>query len=290
MINKKIILGTAQLNNIYGISNNKIKLNDKEFYKILKLMQIEKINKFDCAESYGNFYKLKNFLSQNFEITSKIVFNPTEKNDLISIKKKLTDIIGNKKNLNLKTLLIHNCKYIHSKRFKEFYNNLVFLKKLNFFKNIGFSCYKISEINQVINNFNLNVIQFPFNIFDQRLNNCSLINQLKKKKIKIQIRSIFLQGLLLNKDVRKKINKSLKKKIFEDYENFLIKNKISEIKACIGFIKQYNFYDSIVIGVDTYRQFKIFLEIFKKYSNIFDYSHLNCKQNNIILPYLWKKK
>ena len=42
MNNQKIILGTAQFNNIYGISNNKIKLNNNEFLKIIKLMKAKK--------------------------------------------------------------------------------------------------------------------------------------------------------------------------------------------------------------------------------------------------------
>ena len=79
------------------------------------------------------------------------------------------------------------------------------------------------------------------------------------------------------------------KKLFRNYQNFLIQNKITAIKACIGFIKQYNFYDNIVLGIDTFKQFKIFLEIFTKYSNDLDYSLLRSKKSKIILPYLWKK-
>lgn len=286
---QKIILGTAQLNNIYGISNNKIKLNNQEFLKIIKLMKTYKINKLDCAESYGNIYILKKFLTRKFKITNKIVFNYKEKNDLNTIKQKLFKLHKNKNNLEVDNLLIHNCEHISSRKFKKFYNNLIILKKMNYFKNLGFSCYKIKEINEILKNFDINVIQFPFNIFDQRLNNISLIKKIKKKKIKIQIRSIFLQGLLLNKNVRKKIQYKDKNKLFRNYEDFLIQNKITEIEACIGFIKQYNFYDNIVLGVDTLTQFKIFLEIFTKYNNNLNYSLLKSKKSKIILPYLWKK-
>ena len=87
---------------------------------------------------------------------------------------------------------------------------MIILKKSNYFKNLGFSCYKIKEIYEILKKFDADIIQFPFNIFDQRLNNNSLIKKIKKK-IKIQIRSIFLQGLLLNRKVRKKINISMQK-------------------------------------------------------------------------------
>ena len=287
MNNQKIILGTAQFNNIYGISNNKIKLNNNEFLKIIKLMKAKKIYELDCADSYRNFHTLQEFLTKKFKITNKIVFNNKEKTDLNSIKQKFTKFYKN--NLEVENLLIHNCEYISSKKFKKFYDNLIILKKSNYFKNLGFSCYKIKEIYEILKKFDADIIQFPFNIFDQRLNNNSLIKKIKKKKIKIQIRSIFLQGLLLNRKVRKKNQYKYAKKLFNNYDNFLIKNKISEIKACIGFIKQYNFYDNIVLGVDTFDQFKIFLEIFTKYSNNLNYSFLTSKKSKIILPYLWKK-
>tara|TARA_Y100000816_G_C26103900_1_gene585898 strand:+ start:2475 stop:3338 length:864 start_codon:yes stop_codon:yes gene_type:complete len=287
MHNQKIILGTAQLNNIYGISNNNIKLNNHEFFKIIKLMKIKKIYKLDCAESYRNFHTLQKFLNKKFKITNKIVFNYEEKTDLNTIKQKFIKL--SKNNLEVENLLIHNCDYISTKKFKKFYDNLMILKKLNYFKNIGFSCYKIKEIYEILKKFDTDLIQFPFNIFDQRLNNNSLIKKIKKKKIKIQIRSIFLQGLLLDKKVRKKIKYEYAKKLFNNYDSFLAKNKISEIKACIGFIKQYNFYDNIVLGVDTFKQFKVFLEIYTKYSNNLNYSFLSSEKSKIILPYLWQK-
>ena len=179
MNNQKIILGTAQFNNIYGISNNKIKLNNNEFLKIIKLMKAKKIYELDCADSYRNFHTLQEFLTKKFKITNKIVFNNKEKTDLNSIKQKFTKFYKN--NLEVENLLIHNCEYISSKKFKKFYDNLIILKKSNYFKNLGFSCYKIKEIYEILKKFDADIIQFPFNIFDQRLNNNSLIKKLKKK-------------------------------------------------------------------------------------------------------------
>ena len=51
----------AQFNNIYGISNNKIQINNNEFLKIIKLMKAKKIYELDCADSYRNFHTLQNF-------------------------------------------------------------------------------------------------------------------------------------------------------------------------------------------------------------------------------------
>ena len=41
------------------------------------------------------------------------------------------------------------------------------------------------------------MIQVPFNILDRRLATKNYLNKIKKKKIQIHVRSIFLQGILL---------------------------------------------------------------------------------------------
>ena len=47
--------------------------------------------------------------------------------------------------------------------------------------------------------FKLDMVQLPYNIIDQNFETSGWIKKLKKMNIKIHVRSIFLQGLLLMK-------------------------------------------------------------------------------------------
>ena len=48
-------------------------------------------------------------------------------------------------------------------------------------KKIGFSAYDIKDVKKIINSFEFDILQFPFNIFDQRLLNKKLLKNLKDK-------------------------------------------------------------------------------------------------------------
>ncbi|OUX36080.1 MAG: hypothetical protein CBE33_06775 [Candidatus Pelagibacter sp. TMED273] len=79
--------------------------------------------------------------------------------------------------------------------------------------------------------------------------------KLKDHKIETHIRSVFLQGLLVNKSLYK--NKYFKKwqKFFFEWFQKLDKNKISPIDYCLNDLIKYDF-DKIVIGINDSNNFK----------------------------------
>ena len=55
--------------------------------------------------------------------------------------------------------------------------------------------------------FPIDVVQVPFNILDQRLNNNLFKKIISRKKIEVHVRSIFLQGILVDKKLIPSKNK-----------------------------------------------------------------------------------
>ena len=53
------------------------------------------------------------------------------------------------------------------------------------------------ELDLIISNFQIDLVQCPFNVFDTRMIKTGYFKKLKKLNIEIHVRSIFLQGLLL---------------------------------------------------------------------------------------------
>ena len=53
------------------------------------------------------------------------------------------------------------------------------------------------------------IVQCPLNIFDQRINSSGWLKKLKKYNVEIHVRSVFLQGLLLQsyENIPKKFDK-----------------------------------------------------------------------------------
>ena len=95
------------------------------------------------------------------------------------------------------TLYLHNPRDILGENGLEIYKILKNLKSKQIIKNIGISVYTPKTMLEIINKYQIDIVQFPFNVFDNRFNSDSILSELEKKSIKVYLRSIFLQGLLI---------------------------------------------------------------------------------------------
>ncbi|WP_440917951.1 aldo/keto reductase [Candidatus Pelagibacter sp.] len=289
-----ISIGCAQLGSLYGIANKTGKLRQTEFVKILKELDCKK-SVIDTSINYGSseivigkslkkIRKIKKFkIITKLPKLSNINTKDIKYKIFSNVKKSLKRMSIN----NLYGILIHDINDIKSNKKKIIYESLQNLKKDGYVKKIGFSAYDIKDVKKIINSFEFDILQFPFNIFDQRLLNKKLLKNLKDKKIEIHIRSIFLQGLLLmNKkeipdNFLKKYNQIIK------WYKFLDKNKISNLRASIEFIKKFNFYSNIIIGFDNYLHFKEVKKIFKKKKIKLNFQKFR-DNSSLIHPQKWK--
>lgn len=284
----KLALGTANFSSVYGINISRVK--KKELNKIFNYCKKNKIIHLDTAVAYNNHDILNGFNLKKLKIITKLI--NLEKFKKKDIRKEIINTVETiLKNLNIKQiygLLLHDIKPMYSSKSDVIFKTLLYLKKKKLIKKIGISCYQIKDLN-LIKNYSFNIVQFPLNIFDQRLIDNKVLQTLKKKKIEIHIRSIFLQGLLLRN--YKKIPKyfSKWKKEFLKLEYCSRKLKKSKFELCINFIKQFNFINMIVVGVDTEKQLDLINKKFKnKHSFRFDYKLFSQLDKKLILPYLWK--
>ena len=124
----------------------------------------------------------------------------------------------------------------------------------------GLSAYSLEDFFNVKKKYNLNLIQVPYNILDRQIE--KQIN-LFNKQIKIQVRSIFLQGALLAK--YKDLNKYFYrwKPIFQNWEAWLKKNNLTHLEGCLSLIQNNSNVDQIIIGVNSHNQLNDIISILK---------------------------
>jgi len=289
---KKLIIGCAQFGSNYGISNF-LRPNLKEQKKILDLAKRNNIGFIDSSPSYGDAEKrLGNIGVKKFNVISKISKFSNKKLNSKNLKEIiLKDVKKSLKNLNINKLhglLLHNSSDLFNKRGIEIYRAMLEAKKQKLTKKIGISIYDPNMIEKILNNYSFDIIQAPFNVIDRRLLNKNILNSIKKKKIEIHIRSIFLQGLLLmkNENIKNYFNKW--KKLFLKWTNFLQKNQIEAQNVCVNYalsIKQFN---KVVIGFNSHDELKQILNIKKK--SLFPPKKIMSNSKLLIHPHLWKKK
>lgn len=282
----KLVLGSAQLGMNYGLFNNK-KISFTEFKKIEKLVLKSKINFIDTASSYSESEKIiGNSKLKNLHIITKIKL-PNKKN--ISVKnwllKEISKSLSKLKIKKIYGVLIHDYKDLLGKNGKKYLLSLQELKRRNIIKNIGISVYEPQEIKKIWNFWKPDIIQIPFNPIDNRILESGWLNILKKFKVKIYARSIFLQGLLINEDSSFKINKDYKI-ILNKYKNWCSRNNISLIQGCLHFVKQFKKIDYLVVGFNNCNQLKEIIDVFREKQIIIP-RKFSTNKINLIDPRKW---
>jgi aryl-alcohol dehydrogenase-like predicted oxidoreductase len=281
-LKKRIILGSANFTQKYGA--NQIKIKSRDIKNILKLAKNNNINKIDTAEDYLKDKKIFKNISKTFKFSSKILLD-IKWTSLEFCQMRLEKHLNKLNNKKIQTLLIHNEKILFSKNGKKIFKNLENLKKKKYFQKIGLSIYSTDCLDYIVSNFDINVVQCPYNILDKRILTSGWFDKLKNKKIETHIRSIFLQGLLVNQSV-------YKKQYFKKWQNklsnwfvWLENNNISPIDYCLSDI-MYNDFDNIIIGINSFDNLKEIIN-FKK---IDVKKLLNLKINDLKLidPRRWK--
>jgi hypothetical protein len=282
----KLVMGSAQLGMNYGLFNNK-KISRKEFKKIEKLVINSKIKFIDTAIRYGESENIIGSSKlKNLNIITKIKI-PNKKNihiknwALKEISKSLIKLKINK----IYGVLIHDYKDLLGKHGKNYLLSLQELKRKKIIKKIGISVYEPQEIKKIWKFWKPDLIQVPLNPLDNRILDSGWVDILKKFKVKIFARSVFLQGLLINENRSLRINKN-EKIILNKFRNWCYKNNVSLLQACLHFIKQFKKIDYLVVGFNNSNQLKEIIDVFKKKQIIIP-KKFSTNKINLIDPRKW---
>ncbi|GLX77631.1 aldo/keto reductase [Thalassotalea insulae] len=290
----QLALGTAQFGLDYGISNQQGKVEQSAVKAILAYALQQGIHTLDTAIAYGNS---EHVLGKNiqhpeyFNIISKL--SVTDLTD-----KELTDQVKQScQRLNspsLYGLLLHNADELTGKDAKQNYQKLLNLKTLGFCHKIGVSVYNPEQLLTILENFNVDLVQVPCNILDQRFLATPIQQKLEKYNIEVHARSLFLQGLLL-------MNRESLPLYFHQFqyelERFYLycqQHQYSPIEACLSFAMMQKAIDYWVVGITELNQLKEITKTIKelKSSPLSENSNkqlasIATNQLNLINPSYW---
>ena len=287
-----LCLGTAQFGQKYGISNPDVTIPIEKIHSILDYY-LKHNNLIDTAKNYGNCEEIIGDYIQKKKTHSLKVFS---KDKLENINRKYVQ--ETLKLLNIKNLFcifLHNPNDLNEFSIKK-KMEVKKCKKLNLFNYLGASIYNDEQFNQALNNSEIDIIQIPFNLFDQRAIKLKWLQKAKQKNKLILIRSIYLQGLLLM-DINK-IPKHLEhaKKHIKLCDNLCEKFNIKRIDLCTSFINQNTKNNIILFGCYSLNQLKETLDSINNKSllskeNLKEIiTHFSNIEESIYNPIRWQEK
>jgi len=279
-MSNKIILGTVQFGLDYGVSNRKGIPSNNELNEIFSIAKVSGISLLDTAPSYGNAEKrIGDFSHENFKIITKI--------NNIDSAETLQNSINNSLN-NLKSNFLYGCLFHNV---NEIFQNLYLweelnnFKKLGLIKKIGVSLYHPKDLeNLLLLKITPDIIQIPFNIIDRRFE--SYFERLIKLNVEIHVRSIFLQGLLINFDLMSNSKFSKWDSHWNKYKNWLKSQQISPLEAAISHVNAFKEISYCVIGVEDSLQLKQII-LASKNKALKAPKSLISFDDKLINPYLW---
>lgn len=177
----KLVIGGAQFGQSYGIDSRKV--NQKEIKKLFKYLkkQNRKII-YDSSPNYGDSEKiiLKMGLS-NSSIITKIKDIPKELDKIKTYIEKFVIDYKKKNQKNIYAILLHDEKELSNFKRLQFITKIfIKMKKHRLIKKYGFSIYDYKRYRKNILRAKPDILQFPYNIIDDRIKDYHL-KELKKK-------------------------------------------------------------------------------------------------------------
>ena len=277
----KIALGTVQFGLDYGINNHDGQVPVGEVKNILDYTKNKGIDTLDTASGYGNSEQVLGELGvTNYRIITKTT---PLKNGVDGVIKGFHQSLDSLNIGQVAGLLIHNIDDTKDKRFGELFHKLNELKEEGVIKKIGFSTYTPDQVDFLLENFDFDLIQVPFNVFDTRLVEGGQLKALKKKNIEIHARSVFLQGVLLNFDSLSSYFSTWDAQ-FERYQEIVREKELSLLEYALNFALNSQELDKVLVGVDNVAQLTDIVNAFK--SDV-DLKAFKIDDINLLNPNLW---
>jgi len=285
---ERLAIGTVQFGLKYGISNHQGKVPYKEAKSIIELADNNNINTLDTAVSYGDSEKILGSIGvSDWNVISKLPAIPDECDD---VKLWLNNVVTTSlERLNidcLHSLLLHKPQQLLGVHGSNLYKALIKLKASGKVKKIGISIYDPSELDQICSQYEIDIVQAPLNIVDNRLVESGWLKRLSELSIEIHVRSIFLQGLLLMPARKRPQKFNLWAALWTNWDKWLEVNNLTPLQACLQYVLSFSEINRVIVGVDSVNQLEDIIRACNS-SKLKVPKNIHCSDVNLVNPSRW---
>jgi aryl-alcohol dehydrogenase-like predicted oxidoreductase len=281
----KLALGSAGWRSIYGVIPTEI-LSHREIESLtLKAFSLG-FDWIDTAPGYGDTEKCLGAISPPQLIATKII---VDENDFSAIRKSVEISLVNLNLESLELVFIHNWDKLTAKSREVASQCLENLIQRGLVKNWGFSTYDSDEILRFSQLDFKNIhFQINSNVLDHRLleNRLDVItNRFASQGHKLWLRSVFLQGILLDVDEKSHF---IKHNSIVNFHAFCLKEGFTPMEVCLGYVKSLQIVDYVILGINSSQQLDEIASALTSAPSRFDYSELKSNDLNLIDPRTWR--
>lgn len=253
-----LAIGTVQFGLAYGVANQTGKVPPNEVAAILDRAASRGIDTLDTAIAYGDSERrLGDIGVGGWRVVSKLPPIEDDCDDPVAwVHTSLAGSLSRLRVPKLKGLLIHRSQDLLGRHGSGLYRGLLECRDTGKVEQIGVSIYNPEDLEVLLQQFDLDLVQAPFNIVDRRIATSGWLARLHASGIEVHVRSAFLQGLLLMNALDRPARFARWQPLWDAWSNWLRENSLTPLQACLGFALAQPEINRVVVGVDGLPQFE----------------------------------
>jgi aryl-alcohol dehydrogenase-like predicted oxidoreductase len=289
----KLGLGTAQFGMSYGISNLEGRTTIEEAARILNLAAKKDVRVIDTASGYGNSEEtIGRVIKSNF--SDFLIVTKTPQFGVQAISESEGDLLESTFRESLTRLrrraiyglLVHHASDLLLPGSDILWDRMQQLKTSGLIQKIGVSVYHPAEADNLMERRNLDLIQLPLNLLDQRFLKSGCLQKLQRLGVEIHVRSVFLQGLLLmNADELADYFNPVKATL-KLFQQFCHERQVSRVEAALGVVCHLPEVSRIICGVNNSGHLLQLIEA-ERHAPSVDFSAFAFEDIRILIPSFW---
>jgi aryl-alcohol dehydrogenase-like predicted oxidoreductase len=292
---RRLGIGTVQFGTEYGISNTVGRPSMSEVAQILELAADHGSTVLDTAPMYGDAEQVLGStlpLRHSFQIVTKTAQFRKDKIlgadvDLLErtfhislLKLRQTSVYG---------LLAHHAGDLLVSGGELLYARMAEFKRQRMVKKIGASVYSADQIDALLERYQIDLIQVPVNLLDQRLIDSGHLARLKSRGVEIHSRSAFLQGLLLIPPDHLPDYFDPVRGLLSAYNAWLYQHQMSPVEGALAFVNGQADIDCVVVGVCATSELTEIASIWDRLSEqAVDMADFRCGDEQYVNPSMWR--
>lgn len=248
----KLALGTVQFGLAYGVANATGQLSAADAAQTLAIARDAGIGMLDTAAAYGDAEaQLGDLGVDGFEIVTKLPAVPADVADVSAwTERTVRHSLMLLRQPRLYAVLLHRAGDALGARGAAIGAVLRQLQDEGVVRGIGVSVYEPAELEPIAGMFPLQVVQAPFNPFDQRITRSGWAARIREAGGELHVRSVFLQGVLLQPAVKRHGGFRQWSAAFDAYDAWLAASGGDPVAACLAHALDEPAIDRVVVGVD----------------------------------------
>lgn len=244
----QLCLGTAQFGLPYGITNKTGQVPEVEVHRILDLASASGIDLLDTAQAYGTAETVLGRCwpkGAQRRLISKLPSGASQQSWEESLITSLQRLQASK----LDGFLLHSASDLLAPDGKALMDWLEGLRERGLVERIGVSIYDASELEGLALD-RLQLVQLPLSVYDQRPIRDGTISRLQDLGIAVHVRSVLLQGLLLQTPQYWPDHlSSAFREHHAQWHEHLHRLGVSPLAGALGFIRSCEGVEAVLVGV-----------------------------------------